>query len=166
MILSVNDTTVLKFLHLEIFIFSEYFSLFTSCNFLIFKRNLSNVFSFVIFSFVTTGNINKQMKTKRLKNEEDILFYGWTLKHYAKTSSLFLFFSRTQCTTEIVSSWSNKAYFQPWYKRWCIFKHIFWTTIHKVTKIDPLINVNKGNNFQESFEQLGGLRLRSRSFSI
>ena len=33
------------------------------------------MFSFVIFNFVTTGNIKKQMKTKLLKNEEDTLFY-------------------------------------------------------------------------------------------
>ena len=37
------------------------------------------------------------MKIKLLKNEEDILFYAWTL-------TLFLFFSRTQCPTEVVSS--------------------------------------------------------------
>ena len=71
------------------------------------KLLLFNVFSFVVFSFVTTGNIKKQMKTRLLKNEEDVLFYGWMLKHYTNTSSLFLFFSQTRCLTEIVSSWSN-----------------------------------------------------------
>ena len=30
------------------------------------------MFKFVIFSFVITGNINQSMKTKLLKNEEDI----------------------------------------------------------------------------------------------
>ena len=34
------------------------------------------MFKFVIFSFVITGNINKSMKTKLLKNEEDILFHA------------------------------------------------------------------------------------------
>ena len=43
------------------------------------------------------------MKTKFLKNEEDNLFYAWTL-------TLFLFFSRTRCLTEVVSSWSNTYY--------------------------------------------------------
>ena len=47
------------------------------------------------------------MKTKLLKNKEDILFYGWTVKHYTNTSSLFLFFSWTWCSTEVVSSQSN-----------------------------------------------------------
>ena len=28
----------------------------------------------------------------------------------------------------------------------------------------PVIDINKGNNFQESFEQFGGLRISSRSF--
>ena len=32
------------------------------------------MFKFVIFSFVIAGNINESMKTKLLKNEEDILF--------------------------------------------------------------------------------------------
>ena len=43
------------------------------------------------------------MKVKLLKNEEDILFYAWTL-------TLFLFFSQTWCPTEVVSSWSNAYY--------------------------------------------------------
>ena len=30
----------------------------------------------------------------------------------------------------------------------------------------PLIDINKGNNFQEFFEQFGGLGLSSRSFLI
>ena len=45
------------------------------------------------------------MKTKLLKNEEDVLFYAWTL-------TLFLFFSRTRCPTEVVSSRSNTYYCQ------------------------------------------------------
>ena len=39
------------------------------------------------------------MKTKSLTNKEDVLFYAWTLT--------FLFFSQTQCPTEVVSSQSN-----------------------------------------------------------
>ena len=35
-----------------------------------------------------------------------------------------------------------------------------------VTKLSQLTDINKGNNFQESFEQFGGLELSSRSFSI
>ena len=45
------------------------------------------------------------MKTKLLKNEEDTLFYAWTLV-------LFLFFSWIPCLTEVVSSWSNTYYYQ------------------------------------------------------
>ena len=60
-----DGATVLKFLHPGIFIFNKYFSLFTSRD-----------FSFAIFSFVITGNINKQIKTKLLKSEEDILLYA------------------------------------------------------------------------------------------
>ena len=103
-----NDTTVLKFLHLRIFIFNKYFSLFTSRNFFIFKRNFCYLMFLHLLYLVSLQQaiINKQMKTKLLKNEEDILFYGWTLKHYTNTSSL-LFFFRTWCPTEVVSSRSN-----------------------------------------------------------
>ena len=48
----------------------------------------------------------------------------------------------------------------------CIFNYIFWTTTHWVTKLGQLIDISKGNSFQESFEQFGRLELSSRSFSI
>ena len=99
------DSTVLKFLSLEIFIFNKYFSLFMSHDFFIFKRNFCyNVFRFVMFSVITTINRNKHLKTKLLKNEEDILFM---LRHldYVKTSSFFIF----HCPTEIVTS-PSKTY--------------------------------------------------------
>ena len=59
------------------------------------------MFSFVIFSFVITGNINKQMKTKLLKNEEDILFYAWTLTLYKYFISVFIFLS------DMMSDWNS-----------------------------------------------------------
>ena len=43
------------------------------------------------------------MKSKLLKNEEDILFDAWTL-------TLFLIFSQRWCLTEVVSSRSNTYY--------------------------------------------------------
>ena len=45
-----------------------------------------------------------------------------------------------------------------------IFEHIFSTTAHGITKLGQLIDISKGNNFQESYEQFGELRLNSRSF--
>ena len=47
-----------------------------------------------------------------------------------------------------------------------IFEFIFWTTTHKFTKLDQLVDISKGNNFQWSFEQFEGLGLGSRSFLI
>ena len=44
----------------------------------------------------------------------------------------------------------------PWvlvHETGCICEYIFWTTTHEVTKLGQLIDINKGNNFQESFEQ-------------
>ena len=37
----------------------------------------------------------------------------------------------------------------------CIFQHIFWTRTHKVIKLGQLVDINKDNNFQVSFEQFG-----------
>ena len=54
------------------------------------------------------------MKTKLLKNEEDILFYAWTL-------TLFLFFSQTRHPTEAVSSLSNIYYCQSLSDDWHLF---------------------------------------------
>ena len=45
------------------------------------------------------------------------------------------------------------------------FWYIFWTTTHKVNKPAQLIDISKGNNFQESFEQFGGLELSFSSLS-
>ena len=42
-----------------------------------------------------------------------------------------------------------------------VFLHIPW-----FTKLDQLLDIDKGNNFQECFEQLGGRGISSRSFSI
>ena len=47
-----------------------------------------------------------------------------------------------------------------------LVEYIFWTTTHWVIKLGQLIDISKGNTFQESFEQFGGLGLGFRSFSI
>ena len=39
----------------------------------------------------------------------------------------------------------------------CIFEYISSTTFHWVAKLGQMIDVNRGNNFQKSFEQFGGL---------
>ena len=62
--------------------------------------------------------------------------------------------------TKSVMSWWVLAH-----ETGCIFEYIFWTTTHEVTKLDQLIDINKSSNFEESFEQFGGLELRSGSFS-
>ena len=65
--------------------------------------------------------------------------------------------------------WFTKSVTSLWvlvHETRCIFEYIFWTTTHLFTKLGQLIDVNKGNNFHESFEKLGRLGLSSRSFSI
>ena len=57
------------------------------------------------------------------------------------------------------------------YIRQCLFKPLlmqkqsYAQKINTQTKLGQLTDVNKGNNFQESFEQFGRLGLSSRSFS-
>ena len=56
----------------------------------------------------------------------------------------------------------------------CSFLKIFtksvmswWTFVHEIiTNFSQLVDVNKSNNFQDSFEQFPGLGLSYRSFSI
>ena len=102
------------------------------------KLLLFNVFLFVIFRFVTTGNINKQMKTKLLKNEEDI-FFSWMLKHI-NTSFLFYFslghdvwnnvFQVRQTLIPVGHCPMTGAYFQP-----CLVHH------HKSNIINPNLEI-------------------------
>ena len=70
-------------------------------------------------------------------------------------------FSTILWFTKSVTSWWVSVH-----ETGCILEYIFWTTSRKVTKLGQLIDINKGNNFQESFEQFGGLGLSLRSFSI
>ena len=41
------------------------------------------------------------------------------------------------------------------------FQYIFWIITDEITKLGQLIDISKGNNFQQSFEQFGGLGLGS-----
>ena len=65
--------------------------------------------------------------------------------------------------------WFNKSVTSWWvlvHETRSVFDYIFWTTTHYAIKLGQLIDVSKGNNFQESFEQFGELGLGSRFFSI
>ena len=62
--------------------------------------------------------------------------------------------------------WFTKSTKSRWvlvHKTVCIFECIFWTISHLVIKLAQLVDINKGNNTGESFEQFGGLGLSSRS---
>ena len=48
----------------------------------------------------------------------------------------------------------------------CIFEYNFWTTTHEVTKLGQLIDINKCNNCQYSFEQFGGQGLDPGPFNL
>ena len=52
------------------------------------------------------------------------------------------------------------------YSRFCIFNHSVIYQMPPVHELGLLMDISKGHNFQESFEQFGGLGLSSRSFSI
>ena len=78
-------------------------------------------------------------------------------------------FSRYSVFVFLTISWFTKSVKSWWVlvlEIECIFKYIFWTTTHSVTILDQLIDINKGNTFQKSFEQFEGLGLSSRAFSI
>ena len=54
----------------------------------------------------------------------------------------------------LIIPWFTKSVTSWWvlvHETGCIFEYIFWTTTHEVIKRGQLIDINKGNNFQESF---------------
>ena len=88
---------------------------------------------------------------------------------------IFLFFRKVILFLRYLSfvfltiPWFTKPVMWQWvllYKTGCTFEYIFWTTTHWVTKLGQLTDICSGFHFQESFGQLGGLGLSSRSFSI
>ena len=81
------------------------------------------------------------------------------LERYSRYSSFCIF--NIPWFTKSMRSWWVLVH-----EAGCIFEYIFWNTTHKVTKLGQLIDICKGNNFQESFEEFRGLGLSSRSFSI
>ena len=55
-------------------------------------------------------------------------------------------FSTIPWFTKSVTSWWILVH-----EAGCIYEYIFWTKTHSVTKLGQLIDINKGNNFQEFF---------------
>ena len=78
-------------------------------------------------------------------------------------------FSRHYVFVFLTIPWFTKSVTSRWvlvHEIRCIFDYIFWTTNHEVTKLGQLIDINKDNNFQWSFEQFGRLKLDSKFFLI
>ena len=81
------------------------------------------------------------MKTKLLKNEEDILFYAWTLTLYKYFISVFIFLLDT------ISDWNSFK----------LVKHLFlsvivrWPTL--ISSPTTLCWVNKEANLSDKFSQ-------------
>ena len=100
---------------------------------------------FLRYKTITSQNISSLFCRKVMFRSQDI--------------QVFVFLTIPWFTWSVMTSWwvQETGY---------IFEYIIWATTHDVTKLDQLIDINKSNNFQESFEQFGGLELSSRSFSI
>ena len=95
---------------------------------------------------------------------------GTTFKNFFWFREKFVSYSwDIQVSVSLTIPWFTKSV-MPWWilehKTGCIFKYIFWTATHWPTKLDQLINMNKGNIFLESLEQFGGLGLSSNQFQI
>ena len=74
-----------------------------------------------------------------------------------------------QAFVSLTISWFTKSVMSWWvllHETGCIFEYIFWTTTHYITKHIQLIDISKGNNFQESLEQFWGLELSPRPFQL
>ena len=73
-----------------------------------------------------------------------------------KIFKFFLFLTIPWFTKSVTSWWILV------HETGLIFEYIFWNTTHQVTNLGQLIDISKGNNFQEFFEQFGWLGLSSR----
>ena len=104
------------------------------------------------YKTTTSQNVPSEAQVKNL-----FIFNHVPLSRY---SWFFLFLTIPWFTTSVTSSWVLI------HETECIFEFIFWTTTHWVTKLGQVIDISKGKNFQESFEQFGRLRLSSWPFSI
>ena len=74
-----------------------------------------------------------------------------------------------QVSVFLTIPWFTKSLTSWWvlvHETECIFKYIFWTTTHWVTKLGQLIDIRKVSNFHKSSEEFQGLGLTSRFFLI
>ena len=136
-------------------------------------RYLSPLFSLFFFSFYFTFFFlfcsprdtfyNLATIIKDSLHYKTIAFQDVSSEGFRKAifrSQVFVFLTIPRFTKSVTSWWVLV------YVTVCIFEYIFWTTTHYVPKLGQLTDINKDNNFQEPFEQFGGQRLSSRSFSI
>ena len=101
----------------------------------------------------TFQNVSSEAKVKNFLIHRRVMFRSQDVQ-------VFIFLTIPWFATFFTSSWVLV------HEIGYIFEFIFWTTTHEVTKLCHLIDISKGNNFGEYFEQFGGLGLSSRSFSI
>ena len=76
------------------------------------------------------------------------------IKNFFRRKIMFRFQS-IQVFVFLTIPWFTKSMTSRWvlvHKTRCIFEYIFWTTNLEVTKLGQLIDMNKDNNFQWSFE--------------
>ena len=93
------------------------------------------------------------------------------MRHRRHRLRIFLFRRNVMFRSQIIQVFV--FLYTPWFAKsvtsWWDRVHFWiylWTKSHEVAKLDQLINISKGNNFREFFEQFGGLGLSSRSYLV
>ena len=129
-----------------------------------------------IYSKLTKKTLEQCLVLLLLKVTSNIKWYFLKMCHLRCRLRMLLFCRKVMFCSQYIQVFVILTI--PWFsksKMWwwvlvceigCIFQYIFWTTTHELTKLGQMIDICKGNNFKESFEQFGGLGLSFRSFSI
>ena len=113
-------------------------------------------------SFLKVTSATKQplLELCHLKQRLRIFLFRRKIMFRSQDIQVFIFLTIQWFTKSVTSQWVIA------HETRCIFECIFWTTTHKVTKLGQLIDISKGNNFLQSFEQFGRPGLDFRPFLI
>ena len=105
--------------------------------------------SYLRYKIITSQNLRHRLRI--------FLFHRKVMFH-SQDIQVFVFLTISWFAKSVTSWWVLVL------ETGYIFEYIFRTTTHCITKLGQLIYISKGNNFQESFGQFGGLGLSPRPF--
>ena len=109
---------------------------------------------------VNSAKKRQLLKTCHLRHRLRIFLFHRKVMFHSQDTQVYVFVTIPRFT-KLVTSWWVLVH-----EAGCNFEYILWNTTHWVPNPGHLIDICKGNNFQESFVQHGGLGLNPRSLNL